>query len=170
MEIGAGVGEEGHAGSFDFFFEVVAAAVPAVVIARAGNDAVGGLEIFEGFGKLRERGGIIDDEVAGHGNQIGFFIDEGLPDFGDEFVVASGAVVDVGNLGEAKAVERLGPTGQGEVMAGDGEEIGLNRGGPNSAGETDSEESKSGSSGGSFEAEFRTLAGHDGVMDPWWGG
>jgi len=47
VNAGALVFEVADAGAFDFFFELARAAMPDVVVARAGEDAVGSGELFE---------------------------------------------------------------------------------------------------------------------------
>jgi hypothetical protein len=81
-------------------------------------------------------------------------------EFGDHAVIGARAEVDVGELRDAEAIECFRPAWEGEFFSGDGEEIGLNTGGPYSTGDADAEDAEGGASGDAFEADFFSLAGH----------
>ena len=70
--------------------------MPAVVVSGAGDDSVGSGDAFEFTAEFGKRGGIIDDKVAGEGNEVRFFFTEGFVEFGDHAIIGARAEVDVG--------------------------------------------------------------------------
>ena len=111
--------EVGGSGAFDLLFQMGGGAVPAVMVSGAGDDSLGGGDAFELATEFGERGGVIDDKVSGEGDEVGFFLVKGSSDFFDEGVVLARAVVDVGKLGEAEAIERFWPMGKSQFFVGD---------------------------------------------------
>ena len=131
------------------------------MIAGAREDSLRGGEIFEGSCEFWKRRWVVDDKVSGDGDEVGPLLGESETEFSNERFVRSRAVVDVGDLGDAKAVERFGPVWEGKLFSSTGELIGLQSGSPDSGWNTDAEDTKGGSTGDATEIGFGALAGHE---------
>ena len=66
--------EVGHSNAFNFLAKLIGAAVPAVMVSRAGNDPVGGGKVFQFSAEFWEGGRIVDDKIASEGDEVWVFI------------------------------------------------------------------------------------------------
>lgn len=128
--------EIASADAFDLFPKLISGAMPAVVVTGTGDDSLRCGEAFEFTAEFGKRGGVIDDEISGEGDEVRFFLLKGLEEFGDEDIILSWAIVNVGELREAEAIECFWPIRKAELFVGNGKKIGFNADGPDSTGNT----------------------------------
>lgn len=125
--------------------------MPAVVIPGAGDDAVRGRDVLQLGAEFGEGGGVFDDVVPGDEDEVRRFFFDGGDDFFEEFFIVPGSVVEVGEVGDAEAIERGRPVVESEVLPGDGEMIGFAEESPSSGGCSGGEHSEGGAAGEFFD-------------------
>ena len=125
IDIGSVVLEIGNSDAFKFLFKVTDSAMPAIVISRASKDTVWSRDFLKRPCELRKGRRIIDDEISSYSYAVRFFCFHSFSKFSDQFFVSAGPIVDVGNLGDSKSIERFWPPRKEEVFSGDRQQIWL---------------------------------------------
>lgn len=69
---------------------------------------------------FRERGRILNDKIPGDQNQVGLSGIDRIDELFGEFVIRPRAIVEICEVGDSEASERMRPISEGKILLSDG--------------------------------------------------